>query len=389
MNRYLDQLAQRYPQGQYRGKVGQLAGVLGLITNLLLGIVKVILGLVTGSVSIMADATNNLSDSVSSLLTVVGFVAANKPADKEHPFGHERFESISGLLISLLVTFVGLQFLKTSVLKIFNPTALKMNTLILVILLLSIGVKFWQSYAYRTLGKRIDSSALKASSQDSINDCLTTGVVLIAAAIQSLTHLQIDGYVGLAVALYILVSGIKMLQSFIADLLGESPSEEEIEKMRRQLKSYRKILGFHDLIYHSYGKTHQFATVHVEVDDRLSLEQAHDIVDMIEKDFAENLNILLVCHVDPVDLTNSRRQKIRKRLRRFLGYLEDDLSLHDLRLTKEGPENNEHLSFDVVIPRKSHYSDEELLQKIKKFCGEELHISEVDIVFDHNYLLQE
>lgn len=386
MQRYLDTISGRYPEGIYRTKAGKMAGILGLVSNLLLGLVKIILGIMTGSVSIMADAINNLSDSASSLMTVIGFIIANKPADREHPFGHERFESISGLFISILVTFVGLQFLKTSVERIITPKPIKMQLIVLVVLFASILIKFWQSRSYKKIARAIDSKALDASSQDSLNDCLTTGVVLISAAVEVFSDFQIDGYVGLAVAIYILYSGIKMLMSFVADLMGESPSHDEIEKMNQQLKTYRKILGYHDLIFHSYGKLHQFATVHVEVDDRESLEQAHNTVDMIEKDFADKLDIQLVCHVDPVDVKNNRRQKVRNKLRRFLGYLEEDLTLHDLRLhdTAQGV----MLTFDVVIPRKSRFLDEELLEKIKQFCSEELQINQVKVVFDHNYLLE-
>ena len=386
MQHYLNRLQQRYPKAIYRTKAGQTAGVLGLVSNLLLGLVKIVLGLITGSVSIMADAINNLSDSASSLLTVIGFVIANKPADREHPFGHERFESISGLFISVLVTFVGLQFFKTSVERIITPKPIKMQLMVLIVLFASILVKFWQSRSYKKIAKTIDSKALEASSQDSLNDCLTTGVVLISAAVETFTTFEIDGFVGLAVAIYILYSGIKMLQGFVADLLGESPSHDEIEKMNNQLKTYHKILGYHDLIFHSYGKLHQFATVHVEVDDRETLEQAHNTVDMIEKDFADNLDIQLVCHVDPVDVKNNREHAIRKKLRRFLGYLEDDLTLHDLRLHKT--DSGLTLSFDVVIPRKSRFLDEELLEKIRQYCADELHIAQVNVVFDHNYLLQ-
>ncbi|WP_071130921.1 cation diffusion facilitator family transporter [Enterococcus timonensis] len=386
MEKYLAKMQNELPKANMRIKAGKFAGIIGLTSNLLLAFGKVILGFFTGSVSILADGVNNFGDGLSSLLTLIGFAVAGKPADTKHPYGHERFETISGLFISIIVTFVGLQFLKTSLERIIDPVATKISWLVLLVLLISIGVKFWQAWAYRKIGEKITSETLLAAATDSVNDCLTTGVVLLSAAVQMFTSWTIDGYVGLLLAAYILYSGIKLLKEFVDSLLGEVPAEEKIVAIEKQLKSYPKILGFHDLNFHSYGQNHQFATVHIEVDDRYSLERAHDMIDIIEKDFLETLNIQLVCHVDPVDVKNARRQKIRKSLRKFLRYLDDDLTLHDLRLSQDA--DGEHLSFDVVIPNKSHFTDEELLYRIKKYCLAEFKLSDVEIVFDHNYLLQ-
>ena len=385
LNKQLRKMQENNEPGVFRVKAGKLAGFLGLFSNLFLGLLKVFLGLFTHSVSITADAINNLTDSASSLLTLVGFVVAEKPADKEHPYGHERFESISGLFICVLVIFVGLQFLKTSVERIITPAPIKTSPLIFFLLLFSIGVKFWQSRSYEKIGQFIQSDTLKASSQDSLNDCLTTGVVLISSIVQSYFGLTIDGFVGLFVAGYILFSGIQMLMNFVGSLLGEIPAEEKIKKMEDLLENQTDILGFHDLMFHSYGANHEFATVHIEISDTYSLEEAHEIIDHIEKDFLEELNIQLVCHVDPVALKNPRRQKIRKSLRKFVRYLEEDLTLHDLRL-HEGEE--EVLSFDIVVPKAVRFSDEELLQRLEKYCLDEFQIKKIKVVFDHNYLLQ-
>lgn len=385
MKRYLDKLAMENSPEELRLKLGKFAGFLGLLSNLFLGLLKVFLGVMTHSVSITADAINNLGDSASSLLTLFGFVIGEKPADKEHPFGHERFELISGLLISILIIFVGLQFLKTSILRILTPQPVKMTPVVLILLIVSIGIKFWQSYSYKTIAGKISSETLMASSQDSLNDCLTTGVVLVSAMVQSIFHVTIDGYVGSLIALYILYSGLQMVKEFVASLMGAIPSEEKIVAMKNLLKSYRKIISFHDLLVHSYGANNQFATVHVEIDDRYSLEEAHEIIDSIEKDFLEKLNIHLVCHVDAVDLTNPRRQEIRKKLRRFVGYLDEELSIHDVKWQKK--EQEEFLSFDIVVPKHSRFTDEELLERILKYCGDEFNISHVQVNFDHNYLL--
>lgn len=385
MKNYLDKLAKENSPAELRLKAGKFAGFLGLFSNLFLGLLKVFLGLITHSVSITADAINNLGDSASSLLTLFGFVIGEKPADKEHPFGHERFELISGLLISILIIFVGLQFLKTSILRILTPQEVKISPVVLILLVLSIGVKFWQSYSYKTIADKISSETLVASSQDSLNDCLTTGVVLVSAMVQSLFHVTIDGYVGLLIALYILYSGIQMVREFVTSLMGAIPSEDKILAMKNLLKSYGRIISFHDLLVHSYGANNQFATVHVEIDDRYSLEEAHEIIDSIEKDFLENLNIHLVCHVDAVDLTNPRRQEIRKKLRRFVGYLDEELSIHDVKWHEKAGE--EFLSFDVVVPKNSRFTDQELLEKMVKYCQDEFGISRLQVNFDHNYLL--
>ena len=242
MKRFLSQ----GPEGK-RTSIGQLAGVLGFLSNGVLFCGKFAIGVMASSVSIMADAINSLTDTISSLLTLVGFKIAAKPADKEHPYGHERFEYISGFLISLIMTFVGWQFLQASFEKILQPEKVKLNWIVFVVLLLSIAIKVWQSRMYHTLAKSIQSKTLQATSQDSLNDVLTTVAVLVSAIVEWFTGWRVDGYVGFLIALYIIYSGIKMVMEFIAELLGQRPTEEELDNMNQLLGEFPEILGYHDL----------------------------------------------------------------------------------------------------------------------------------------------
>ncbi len=231
----------------------------------------------------MADAINSLSDTASSILTLVGFKIAAKPADPEHPYGHERFEYISGLFVSIIITYVGFQFLETSIGKIIHPESLTLSPIIFIVLLFSIILKFVQGRMYVTIAQSIDSETLRATAKDSYNDVYTTLAVLLSAGIEWLMGWRIDGYVGFALAGYILLSGIMMLRDFVYELLGSRPTKEEILAMEKLLLSYENILGFHDLLVHNYGPSKKFASVHIEVDDSLDLNQAHKIMDIIKK----------------------------------------------------------------------------------------------------------
>lgn len=366
-----------------RTKKGILAGVLGLLSNLILFISKLTIGLFSGSVSIMADAINSLSDTASSILTLVGFKIAAKPADPEHPYGHERFEYISGLFVSIIITYVGFQFLETSIGKIIHPESLTLSPIIFIVLLFSIILKFVQGRMYVTIAQSIDSETLRATAKDSYNDVYTTLAVLLSAGIEWLMGWRIDGYVGFALAGYILLSGIMMLRDFVYELLGSRPTKEGILAMEKLLLSYENILGFHDLLVHNYGPSKKFASVHIEVDDSLDLNQAHKIIDIIEKDFKKTLDVELVCHLDPVPVNNENYREILKVLKKIIKETGEGLKLHDLRMIRNGKE----LQFDVVVPEKFNFSDEELERVLRVQIEERIGNYDLDITFDHNYLL--
>ena len=374
---------QKTISGQERTKKGIIAGILGLISNMLLFVAKFMIGLFSGSVSIMADAINSLSDTASSILTLVGFKIAAKPADQEHPFGHERFEYISGLFVSIIITYVGFQFLDASIRKIFRPEHLVLTPIVFLVLIFSILLKLLQGRMYTRFSKTIQSEALKATAKDSYNDVFTTLAVLVSAGIERFTGWRIDGYVGFVLAGYIIFSGIMMLRDFVYELLGRRPTAEEIKTMEKQLSSYKSILGFHDLLVHNYGPNKKFASVHIEVDDSLNLNEAHKIIDIIEKDFKKTLNVDLVCHLDPVAIHNEQYRKILKQLRQIIKELGEELRLHDLRIIRKGKE----LQFDIVVPQNFKLPDDVLEEKIRQAIEKKVGSFELDITFDHNYLL--
>lgn len=374
---------QKTISGQERTKKGMIAGILGLITNMLLFVAKFMIGLFSGSVSIMADAINSLSDTASSILTLVGFKIAAKPADQEHPFGHERFEYISGLFVSIIITYVGFQFLDVSIRKIFRPEHLVLTPIVFLVLIFSILLKLLQGRMYTRFSKTIQSEALKATAKDSYNDVFTTLAVLVSAGIERFTGWRIDGYVGFVLAGYIIFSGIIMLRDFVYELLGSRPTVAEITAMEKQLRSYETILGFHDLLVHNYEPNKKFASVHIEVDESLNLNQAHKIIDIIEKDFKKTLDVDLVCHLDPVAIHNEQYRKILKQLRKIIKEIGGELRLHDLRVIRKGKE----LQFDVVVPQNFKLTDEVLEEKICRAIEKTIGSFELDITFDHNYLL--
>ncbi|KAF1296050.1 cation transporter [Enterococcus sp. JM4C] len=368
-----------------RTKSGILAGILGLLSNGLLFASKIAIGLLSGSVSIMADAINSLSDTASSILTLVGFRIAAKPADREHPYGHERFEYISGLFVSMIVIYVGLQFLDTSFQKILQPENIALSPIVFVILVLSIGIKIWQGAMYKTIGHSIQSKTLGATAQDSLNDVYTTVAVLASALVEWGTGWRIDGYVGFALALYILYSGIQMIKGFVDDLLGSRPTAEEIEAMKQQLSGNHSILGYHDLLIHSYGPSKRFASVHIEVDESWDLNDAHEIIDEIEKEFKKTLGVDLVCHLDPVALHDRNYTRLSLILKEILAKLDENIRMHDFRIETE--DNQKILQFDLAIPAKPNYSDKELTQLIQSNLKQQIGEYQLDITFDHNYLL--
>lgn len=369
-----------------RPKLGAFAGRIGLLSNLVLFLAKFVIGLLSGSVSIMADAINNLSDTISSILTLVGFYISGKPADAEHPYGHERFEYISGMLVSILITFVGFQFLITSIERIRNPQSVTVTWLVLIILLVSIGIKIWQGLFYQKVAKKIDSDALVASAKDSLNDVFTTVTVLVSAMVEGLTGLKIDGYVGLAIAIYIIYSGYKMIMGFVNELMGMRPAEEEINQIKERLSAVDNIIGYHDLLIHNYGPNKTFASVHIEIDDTWNLRKAHEKTDLIEREFKKELGIELVCHFDPVSIHDQEQNRIHLLLKEIINGIDDTLKMHDLQIEKEKNEAG-IMHFDIVIPKSFGLDDQELTQKIQLAVTRKIGDYQVQITFDHVYLL--
>ena len=331
-----------------RSRIGSLSGFVGIACNLLLFAGKIIVGTLTGSMSITADAMNNLTDASSSIVTLIGFRLAQKPADEDHPYGHARFEYLSGLAVAAMIIVIGFELAKGSVEKIIHPTPVEYSVVAMVVLAASIAVKLWLSLFNSTLGKRISSTALLATAADSRNDVLTTGVVLLAALVQYFTKWQIDAVLGLGVALFILWSGWNLIRETISPLLGEAASPELRELIVDYISEQPHVLGFHDLMVHDYGPGQRFASLHVEMDMRDDPLYCHELIDDMERDCLRSHNIHLVIHYDPVVTDDPELNEMRERVTRFFMEKDERMTIHDFRMVRGTGHTN--LIFDVAMP---------------------------------------
>ena len=332
-----------------RAAIGTLSGLVGIVCNLLLFTFKLLVGTLTCSVSITADAMNNLSDASGSIVTFIGFRVADKPADEHHPYGHARAEYLSGLGVAALILVIGIELVKTSVGKILAPTPVEFTTVAAVVLLASIAVKFWMNLFNRGLAKRIDSTALMATAADSRNDCIATFAVLIAAIVEKVTHIPVDGWIGLGVALFILYSGLNLAKDTISPLLGENADTELREKIVDYIVAQPKVLGYHDLMVHDYGPGQRFASLHVEMDCREDPMDCHELIDDMERECLRSHNVHLVIHYDPVVIDDPVLTALKAKVQCLLQAKDSRLSLHDFRMVPGKRHMN--LVFDVALPR--------------------------------------
>ena len=347
---------------QIREKSGRVAGAVGIVTNLVLFVIKLVAGFVSGSVAVMADAVNNLTDSGSSIVMLVGFKLAGKPADEKHPFGHARIEYLSGVIVSFIVLFLGLELGKTSIEKIISPKPADFSVMALAILGVSILIKLWQCFFYRSVGKTIHSDTVFATSSDSRNDVIATSVVLLGAVITKLADLNLDGFLGLAVAVFIVVSGVKLIMETGNPLLGMAPDEELVKTIYEKILSYEGIFGIHDLTVHNYGEGKCFASVHCEVPAERDILVSHDIIDNIERDFQRDLGIHLVIHLDPIVTEDERTNKLREQVRKLLHVVYPEASLHDFRVVWGVTHSN--VVFDVAVPFSLKERDQQIKDRI-------------------------
>ena len=368
---------------QVRGRYGILAGIVGVISNLFLFLIKFLTGFFFHSIAIMADAVNNLSDAGSSVITLAGFYISGKPADPEHPYGHARMEYISGLLVSIVIIFLGLQLTRSSFDKILHPDDTLVSPVMLGVLVVSILLKLGQSYFNRTIGRRIDSTALQATAADSLNDVYATSAVLISALVMRVTGIQLDGWMVLAVAVYITISGIKLAMETANPLLGTAPDPELVHTIHQKVMSYPGVIGIHDLVVHSYGTGNCFASLHAEVPADEDILVSHDIIDNIERDIQQELGIHLVIHMDPVVTNDPRVDSLRQMVRQCLEQLDPQLSMHDFRVVFGATHTN--LVFDVVVPIRFALSDEELTARLTQLVqAQDPHLFVV-LTVDRNY----
>ena len=335
-------------KSKVRAAVGKLSGVVGIVSNILLFGLKLLVGTISGSVSITADAMNNLSDATSAIVTLVGFKLAEKPADEDHPYGHARYEYLSGLAVAAMIIVIGFELAKTSVQKIFDPTPVEFSVGVAIVLIGSIIVKLWLCLFNRKLGKHIESSALLATSADSRNDAISTSAVLVAALIELLTRWRIDGYMGLAVALFILYSGAMLAKDTISPLLGETASPELRELIVSVVTAQPKVLGYHDLMVHDYGPGQRFASMHVEMsvmDDPL---ECHELIDNLERECLKQHNVHLVLHYDPVVTGDAELERLKAVVEEILRQQDERITLHDFRIVRGKGHTN--LVFDMALP---------------------------------------
>ena len=351
-----------------RAAYGKLSGKVGIFCNALLFAGKFIVGTISGSVSITADAVNNLSDAASSIISLIGFKMAEKPADADHPYGHARYEYLSGLTVAVMILIIGVELFKSSLNKILHPSPVDFSLITAVVLIGSIVVKLWMSVFNKSLGQKINSATLEATSAVSRNDVISTSAVLTAALISHFFTVNLDGYMGIAVAVFILYSGIGLVKETLDPLLGKAPDPILVDHIEKKILSYQGVLGTHDLMIHDYGPGRIFASVHVEMAAEDDVIKSHDVIDNIERDFLENENLNLIVHYDPIITGDDKINDLRCWLSDQVKTIDSNLSIHDLRVVPG--ETHTNLIFDCVMPHTLHMSEDQLKSKIKELVTE-------------------
>lgn len=341
---------------------GQFAGIVGTVCNVLLCLSKGLIGLASGSVSIVADAVNNLSDAASNLVSMLGFKLAARPADAVHPYGHGRFEYLAGLVVSVLVTAVGIELARTGLDRVLHPQPVTFSLPLVMVMLLSIGAKSWMMGFNQTVARIIDSETLEATAIDSRNDAATTVGVLVCAVISQMTGVSLDGWVGLVMGVFVLVSGIGLVRDSVSPLLGEAPSPEVVEHIKKTIESYPGVLGTHDLMVHDYGPGRRFATAHVEMPAEMDPLESHDALDNLEHGFLRDDGLVMTLHLDPIVTKDPGKHDLRNWIEEQAEEVAPGMTVHDVRCMP-GPTHT-NLLFDLVRPRDCAFTDEELSARL-------------------------
>lgn len=365
-----------------RTNVGKLSGIVGIFSNLFLFVIKFVIGTIVHSVSIQADGVNNLTDAGSNIISILSFHLANKPADKDHPFGHERTETIASLFVGILILVLGFETAKESISKVIHPGSIDFRIASVIILLISIIVKFWM-YAYnKKLSKTYDSSLLEATALDSISDVCGTTAVLVSTLLSPVLHFNLDGYMGIVVSGIILYGAYGLLRDMINSLIGEAPDPELVHNIVDRIMAHPAILGVHDMMLHNYGPNKIFASAHVEVDSSKDIFETHDHIDNIEREVKENMNIDLVLHMDPVKVNDPETELYRAKVVEAIHQIDPKWGFHDFRIVS-GP-THVNLVFDLVIPFEEKYSQEEIEDMLLKHIQSDKKIYLV-LTIDHPY----
>lgn len=380
--------SQNYEDPKTRAAIGRLSGTVGILCNLLLAALKLAVGILSGSVSVTADALNNFSDAVSSVVTLIGFRLAERPADSEHPYGHARYEYLSGLAVAALIIVIGFELAKTAVEKIIHPVMVAVSLPMAIVLVGSVLVKLWMSCFNYKLGKHIGSAALRATAADSRNDVIATSAVLLAAVLEYVTKLPLDGYMGLGVAIFILYSGVTLAKDTISPLLGEQVSPELRKQIVTLVESNPYVLGYHDLMVHDYGPGQRFASLHVEMDEKENPILCHEIIDDIERECLEQHNIHLVIHYDPVVTGDAELEAMRTQVCQLLQEQDGRLTMHDFRMVKGSGHSN--LIFDVALPRDLMGKELEIKHKLENaLAAKHQGVYNTVITFDPDFFNEE
>ncbi|WP_338547590.1 cation diffusion facilitator family transporter [Emergencia sp. JLR.KK010] len=371
---------------QVREGYGKLASVVGIISNAILCIAKILVGLISGSIAIIADGINNLADASSSVITLAGFKLSALPEDDEHPYGHARIEYITGMIVSVLIVVVGVELIKSSIDKILHPEPLEFSWSMVIVLLLAILLKVWQAMFNIKIGKKINSVALTATGTDSRNDVISTTAVLFSIIIGKMANIQIDGYMGVLVALFIIWSGIGLIKETSSPLLGEAPDPDLVAAISEMASDFDGVLGIHDLVVHNYGPGKVFASIHIEVDANGDLMESHDMVDNIERQLSKKLHIVLTAHMDPIKVDDPIVALMNEVTTKVTDSLDGISNVHDLRVVP-GPTHT-NIIFDIVVNPSCKLSNKEIHQA---FTDAIKAIDEnyfVVINFDKNYVNQ-
>lgn len=369
---------------EVRTAYGMLSSIVGILCNALLFLAKLVVGIVINSVSVMADAFNNLSDAASSVISLVGVKIAARPSDKDHPFGHGRAEYISALLVAFVILEVGLSCIKSSFEKIFSPEAVNFSYISIAILVGSMLVKLWLSFFNRKLAKKTNSSVIKATATDSLNDVMVTGATVASILIFEFFEINLDGYIGIIVAILIFVSGINIIKDTVKPLIGEAPDPEICNALVEKVLSYDGIVGTHDLVIHSYGPSRSMASIHAEVPSNIDILFAHETIDRIEREVQSEMGIFLVIHMDPIEVDNAVVDSSREAVIDVIASLGCGVTMHDFRMVSGEGQTN--LIFDIVVPHSfSDREAEDIAQRIKTAVNEKNNTWQCVITVDRSY----
>ena len=347
-----------------REKTGKVASFVGIICNTLLALGKITVGVLFGFISVLADGLNNLSDCGSNVVSLISFKLSSKPADKEHPYGHERIEYISSMIVAFIILIIAFELAKESIAKIITPESLEFSFVVVIALAVSIIVKLSMYAYYMKMAKKINSDLLKATAMDSVSDCISTTAVLISILLNKFFGWNIDGYIGVLVAILICYSGIKIIMETSSILIGKAPDKDIIDGIKQRIYGHKEVLGLHDLSVYNFGPNKYFASVHIELDANTDSLTAHELIDEIEREFALETNILLTGHHDPIVVDDEEVNSVRKMVETIVKDINESFSMHDFRMVKG--ERNTNVLFDVAIPLEVEFDKEELLSKLKE-----------------------